>query len=727
MYFYNVVFDLGITQAFTYNSEVEVNLGNRVLVEFHNKEAVGFVWQEVLADSINYDINKIKPILLRFDQQLVPSIIDLVEFASQYYHYQLGQTLFTAIPSLLRKNQPITIEPSQSYQLAKPLELRAVKKLTPKIAQLYQLFVTNQVIDHDMVKQMVGVTCSRLLNKWLADGIITIVNRANSLPIKQTKTNSTLNLNSEQMVVVEEIVNQLHQHVVAILYGITGSGKTEVYLSIISAVLDKNLQVLVLVPEINLTPQLLSRFNKRFPSVALHVLTSDVTPQDRLAGYIEAQTGTKQIIIGTRLSVFTPFKNLGLIVVDEEHDLSFKQNDGLRYNARDLAVYRAKYHNIPIILGSATPSLETLYNYKLKKYILYKLTQRGVGGAVLPKIRLVDIRNQALEDGLSPEVVEAIAKRLANQELILVYINRRGYAPVVSCYDCGYVCKCKNCSMNLVLHTGLNRLKCHHCGFSVMVPSTCFKCGSNHIEALGRGTQKIEEKIGQLFPNAKIMRIDQDTTSKKAAWDALYRKIDNNQVDILVGTQMLTKGHDFHNLTLVVGIDLDNGLYSYDFRAMEYLFVQLMQVSGRAGRGLKAGEVLLQTRYPEHDLYTFLQQHDFSGFANYLLKQRKQFLLPPYVHYALFRASSSKLDYTMLFLNKVHKLLVAKPSNLVVVFNPVASVIKRLKNKERGQLLISANNRQQLHQFIEWALPQIEKIKHKKDLAWHIDIDPIEM
>jgi len=723
MYFYNVLLDIALAQNFTYKVDTQLTVGRRVLVEFNHKQLVGFIWHEVSASQIDYDINKIKPITFIFDEQLDASVIDLIKFASSYYHYHLGRTLFTAIPALLRKNTAIKIDSSQCYQLQQPLAAAKLKKLTPTVAAFYQLLVDKQVIEYGHVKQILGVACNRVLNKWLDTGIIKSVARVSAQSVP--KVEESVLLNAEQQAVVNAMSKDLAQHFVALLYGITGSGKTEVYLSIIDEVLQHGRQVLVLVPEINLTPQLLNRFSRRFPAIGLHVLTSDVSPQDRLAGYIQAHTGVKQIIIGTRLAVFTPFKNLGLIIVDEEHDLSFKQNDGLRYNARDLAVYRAKYHNIPIILGSATPSLESLYNYKLNKYKLYKLTQRGVSTALLPKVKLIDIRHQVLDDGLSQEVLSAIADRLHKQELILVYINRRGYAPIISCYDCGYVCKCKNCSMNLVFHAGLKRLKCHHCGFSCAVPSTCFQCGSGYLQALGRGTQKIEEKLGQLFPAARILRIDQDTTSSKSSWAEIYRKVNQHEVDILVGTQMLTKGHDFHNLTLVIGLDLDNALYSYDFRAVEYLFVQLLQVSGRAGRGSKPGEVLLQTRYPHHELYAFLQKHDFSGFANYVMKQRKQFSLPPYVYYAVIRVSSATIDYTMEFLAKIHQLLLKQPAT-VVVLNPVASVMQRLKNKERGQLLIYAPHRSQLHQFIDCVLPQIEKLKHKKDLSWSIDIDPTE-
>ncbi len=535
-------------------------------------------------------------------------------------------------------------------------------------------------------------------------------------------------LNDEQQNVVNQVNENLDKYYPSILFGVTGSGKTEVYLSLIENVINLDKQVLVLVPEINLTPQLLERFLGRFHDVGIHVITSHVTSRERLRGYLGATDGSIKIIIGTRLSVFTPFKNLGLIIVDEEHDHSFKQQESLRYHARDLAIYRASKNSIPIVLGSATPSLETLYNYKLEKYKLFKLSNRAVTGSILPDIRLIDLNIYKTNDGITDIALDEIAKRLVKKELSLVFINRRGYAPSITCYQCGYVFKCNNCSTNLVYHSNTRELKCHHCGLSCSTPKVCTSCHSQHLQALGQGTQKIEEVLAKKFVDAKIHRIDQDVLNSKSAWSELYTKIKAGEIDILVGTQILVKGHDFHNLTLVVGLNIDSSLYSYDFRASELLFTQLTQVSGRAGRGGKKGLVLLQTNYPKHELYQYLLKHDFSGFINYTMKDRRLLSLPPYTYYAMLRASGSQLSLVLEFLNTIWDRVSNTKNKNVLVSTPLPAIMQRLKNRERAQMLISSQNRTELHKFISNLMEIASLIKKPAhDISYQLDIDPFEM
>lgn len=723
-YLANIVLDLPLDREFTYSSEIELALGQRVLVEFINKQVVGFVWCCVTEEQLDFSIDKIKPILHIYPEIIPKDILQLIQFTAKYYHYPIGQTFFTAVPSLYRKPLEININEEKYIQLVDAQHEIFQKRMGVKQQELYLQLQLN-ILSITQIKEIIGLTYKKLIEKWLSLGVIEYC--LGNIKARSILITNKLPLNTEQLDVVNQISKNLNKFEPVVLYGITGSGKTEVYLELIERVILEGRQVLVLVPEINLTPQLLDRFKRRFNNIPMHILTSNVNDKERVRGYIESALQTKQIIIGTRMSVFTPFKNLGLIIVDEEHDNSFKQNEGLRYNARDLAVYRANYSQVPIILGSATPSLETLYNYKLKRYNLYKLSGRAVTGAVLPHIKLLDLNLLATNNGLTNEVITAIQNRLINKELSLIYINRRGYAPVISCYECGWVSSCKNCSSNMVYHNKDGRLKCHHCGLSCKLPSVCPKCGSKYIQAIGQGTQKVEEALIQIFPQARVLRIDQDTTNSKLAWDNLYTSVHNNEVDILIGTQMLTKGHDFHNLTLVVGLNLDSGLYSYDFRATEFLFTQLMQVSGRAGRGLKKGEVLLQTYYPRHELYQYLQKHDFSGFANFLLKERKSLYLPPYTFYVLIRVSSNSLDTTMMFLTQIHQLLIQNIDTSTTVFHPVASVMQRLKNKERGQILLSNAKRKELHIYLDKVVPLIEKLHHKVDVLWHIDIDPTDM
>ena len=663
MYIVNVALDVPLYTTFSYMSEAKLTLGQRVLVEFGNRKIIGFVWD---TETSNISPDKLKPILEFYPECLTKNTCDLIKFTANYYHYPLGATIFTAIPKALKQAKPYIYKP-----------------------------------------------------------------RKQSKSTKKSQTTKTIILNPEQQQVVEQVILKFGTFHPCILYGVTGSGKTEVYLELIARVINQGLQVLVLVPEINLTPQMLERFSAKFSGQTITVLTSHTTDKGRSDGYFMAQNGESQIVIGTRLSVFTPFKQLGLIIVDEEHDQSFKQNDTLRYHARDLAIWRANRAGVPIVLGSATPSLETLYNYKLERYYMYKLVSRGVDTAVLPQMELIDINTYPATHGLTDKSIKELSKNLANGELSLVFINRRGYSPIISCYDCGWIGRCKRCSTTLVYHSSNTSLKCHHCGYSTNLPKQCPKCNSQHMQALGEGTQKIEEHLGKLLPSARIYRTDQDTVSGKKAWDELYAKIHNHEIDILVGTQMLAKGHDFHNLTLVIGINIDNALYSYDFRASELLYTQLTQVSGRAGRGEKAGRVFLQTRYPEHELYTYLLKHDFSGFVNYLLQQRKALNLPPYSHYAIFRASGKKieqvLDYLSAVNNLMHKIVDEKHARDIIIYPPVPSIIQRLKNKERGQILIHAVNRNLIHQMFNDLIPLLQQMKPRYAIKWSIDIDPYDM
>lgn len=616
-------------------------------------------------DNPAVELSKLKPILQVFDEALNLETLDLIKFAAKYYVSPLGQTLFTAIPTNFKK----------------PLDLKLTNRKSKVKAEV-------------------------------------------KLPLKK------IALTAEQQQIIIAIKAKFNEYHPAILYGITGSGKTEVYLELIAETLLQKKQALVLVPEINLTPQLLARFKRRFKDAVIHTLTSSSTVLARVKGYLDAENGVADIIIGTRLSVFTPFKDLGIIIVDEEHDNSFKQNEGLRYHARDLAVYRARYNNIPIILGSATPSLETLYNYKLARYQVYKLTARAVDSSALPIIKIIDLNTNNENNGLSNPVINAINERLKKKEISLVFINRRGYAPSVSCYDCGFVIACKNCSTNMVLHKEKygNSLKCHHCGFTQTKINICPKCHSQHLYALGNGSQKIEEALAGNFPEANVCRIDQDTMSSKKDWVELYNKIHNNEIDILVGTQMLAKGHDFHNITLVVGLNVDSSLFSYDFRATEILFTQLTQVSGRAGRGEKSGEVFLQTKYPEHSVFQFLLRHDFIGFANHTLVERKLTNLPPYSYYAMLRASGADIDKTLDYLNNIIK-LANKSINIqgVIQYPGVPAVLQRLKNRERTQALIQSNDREKLHQYLRRLMEILEVNPPRFGIVWNLDIDPIEI
>jgi primosomal protein N' (replication factor Y) len=508
-----------------------------------------------------------------------------------------------------------------------------------------------------------------------------------------------------------------------LLQGVTGSGKTEVYLSLIADALERGGQALMLVPEINLTPQLLRRIAARFPNHPTVSLHSGVPGGERLRNWISAQAGTARIIVGTRLAVFTPIRKLALIIVDEEHDPSFKQQEGLRYSARDLAVFRAKLANCPVILGSATPALESYNKARLGSYRLARLTRRALDAA-LPTISIVDLTREPPRDGVSQPVFRALSARLNKGEQSLVFINRRGYAPVLWCANCGDAAACPRCSANLVLHTRAHHLRCHHCGHMEKIPQACGRCAGRELLPVGHGTQRIEQTLQNHFPKARILRIDRDSTRAKDAWDDMLNQIHSGDANILVGTQIIAKGHDFPKLTLVAALDADGALYASDFRASERLFAQLMQVAGRAGRAKAPGEVLIQTRFPRHPLFAALKVHDYSAFAEGLLDERKRAGFPPFVHQALLRAEAPQAKPVFAFLSSAASQARALKTT-VTIYDPVPAQTARIAGKERGQLLVQSASRPVLQAFLAEWMQQLRTARSSR-VRWALDVDPSE-
>jgi primosomal protein N' (replication factor Y) (superfamily II helicase) len=529
--------------------------------------------------------------------------------------------------------------------------------------------------------------------------------------------------NAAQAQAIERISAALDTFRPFLLYGITGSGKTEVYLRLIAEVVAGGRQALALVPEIGLTPQLEARFRQAFPGARIAVLHSALEDTARTQAWLDAARGEAQIVLGTRLAVLTPMPALGLVVVDEEHDPSFKQQEGLRYSGRDAAILRAKLAGCPVVLGSATPSLETWQNARSGRYELLELPERAVPGARLPTVRTVDLREESVEHGLAKTVIEAIRARLARGEQSLVFINRRGYAPVLACEACGWAAGCKRCSARLVLHSTDRRLRCHHCGAEEAIPRGCPTCGNVDLKPLGRGTQRIEETLTGIFPDARILRIDRDNARKRGELARTLEGIGRGEGDILVGTQLLAKGHDFPNLTLVCVLNADSALLSTDYRSAERLFATLAQVGGRAGRREQAGEVLIQTRFPGHPMYQALIQHDYAGFAASQLAERESAGFPPFVFEAALRAEATELATTMAFL-KAAAGLVPAPEG-VCIYDPVPHVITRRAGYERAQIVVQSPSRPALQEFLRaWsaALPA----STSNGLRWHLDVDPIE-
>ena len=530
-------------------------------------------------------------------------------------------------------------------------------------------------------------------------------------------------LSAEQAAAVERIAATHGSFQGFLLHGITGSGKTEVYLHLIARVLERGGQALVLVPEISLTPQLQRRFAQAFPRARIALLHSGLEDIARTSAWLDAARGSAGIVIGTRLALLAPMPKLALIVVDEEHDSSFKQQDGLRYSARDAAVYRARLAGCPVVLGSATPSLETWQNWRGGRYERLSLPQRAVPGSRLPLVRIVDLRHAAAEQGLAPSLLAGIAERLARREQSLIFINRRGYAPVLACEACGWTAGCKRCTARMVLHAADRRLRCHHCGAEAAVPRACPVCGNPDLKPLGRGTQRVEEALAARFPAARIARIDRDSVRRRSELERRLDGIQRGDFDILVGTQLLAKGHDFPALTLVGVLNADAGLVSTDYRAPERLFAVLMQVAGRAGRRSRPGEVLVQTRYPEHPLFAALAQHDYAAFADEQLEERRRAGFAPFVFEAALRAEARQLGTAMEFLARAAGL--AEAPREVRVFDPVPHLLTRRAGLERAQLVAQSASRRALQAWLA-ALAAALHSSPPRSVRWHIDVDPIE-
>jgi len=508
-----------------------------------------------------------------------------------------------------------------------------------------------------------------------------------------------------------------------LLHGVTGSGKTEVYLQAIAAVLARGGQALMLVPEIALTPQLETRVCARFPGAHIVSAHSGVADAARARAFLAAHEGRADIVLGTRLSVFMPLPRLALIVVDEEHDASFKQQEGLRYSARDVAIFRAKQAAIPIVLGSATPSLESYHHAISGRYRKLDLPLRAVA-AEMPRVVTIDTRKQKLQDGLSLELVSAVSEHLRRGEQSLLFLNRRGYAPVLACPACGWISHCRRCAANLVVHLADRRLRCHHCGLEAALPHHCPDCGNLDVQPFGRGTQRLEERLAVLFPQARILRIDRDSADSPNKWQALLAQIHEGAVDILVGTQMLAKGHDFPQLTLVGVVGADAALFAADFRAPERLFAQLMQVGGRSGRHQLPGEVLIQTEYPDHPLYRALAGHDYAAFADTQLAEREAAGFPPFSFQAMLRADAPELKQALAFLGAA--VSTAPTFREVTLFDPVPMRLARLKNRERAQLLVESRSRPALQAFLTEWMARLGELKSPRQLRWHLDVDPLE-
>ncbi len=725
-----VGFDVPLDRLFDYRCDDarESDIGARVLAPFGKRSMVGVILE--ITDTSSVAIARLKPItkMLREAPGFSPDDIQLIRFAADYYQHPLGAVVMSALPVGLRRARKTPVKSLTHYGLTALGATRTVDSLPARAAtqrRLLALFLAHRSLD-DAAVRACAPTAKIALRQLIESGYVATCEGALTHAPDATTPNAPEiigpPLTPDQAAAVTALLADLSAFKAHLLLGVTGSGKTEVYLRTIDAVLKKGRQALLLVPEISLTPQLEATVRGRFPDTKIVSLHSGLNDTERLNHWIAAQSGAARIVLGTRLAVFAPLPELGLIVVDEEHDASFKQNEGFRYSARDLAVVRARQRGVPIVLGSATPALETYHNAVGKRYALVRLPTRV--NNTPPRIVCINTRDVRLDNGFAPPLLTALRERLARREQSLVFINRRGYSPVLMCHDCGWLSGCHRCSAKLVLHAHDRRLHCHHCGYQSKVPMACPDCGNADLSPLGQGTQRIEATLAERFPQARILRIDRDSTRARGAWSGMRDRIEAREVDILVGTQILAKGHDFANLSLVCVVNADNLLYSTDFRAPERLYALLTQVAGRAGRGVTQGDVLIQTEFPTHPLYAALRDQDTARFADDLLKERRSAGFPPFQYQALLRAEAPQLDTAIQWLTRAAE-RAREIDDAVMVYDPVPAGMMRLAGRERAQLLVQSSSRNRLQRFLAaWR----DALSEKKASAarWSIDVDPLE-
>jgi len=721
--FLDVAVPTPLRQSFQYrsiNDDSALKPGCRVRVPFGKQRLngilLGFSHQPATDES------KIRSILEIIDDQPIISgvLFKLCIWASSYYHHPIGEVFSTAIPALLRKGHP-----SKAANLCLTLTKAGQKtpcgslNRAPRQKELLQRL--QQKITLGKEELIAAGIKTPAINALTGKGLAEWQEQARKPVEFKTVIRDYQNItpNQEQ----QSAISSISSPRTYLLHGITGSGKTEVYLRKIEDVLEKGKQVLVLVPEIGLTPQTLRRFTDRF-AVTVEVIHSGLTDLERLSAWRNAADGSAQVVIGTRSAVFTPMLNPGLLVVDEEHDSSFKQQDGFRYSARDIAVMRGQLEKIPVILGSATPSLESLYNCKLDKYKLITLPER-TGGAKNETYQLINLRHKELNNGFSDELLTAIRTELDSGNQALIFINRRGFAPVLYCSDCQWIATCHHCDARMTYHLAERKLMCHHCGTITPLTTTCAQCQSQQLVPLGLGTQRVEETLSSIFPGYPVHRIDRDSTRRKGSLQKFLTELGTAQPMLLVGTQILAKGHHFPDVTLVAILDIDTGFYSADYRSLEKTGQLILQVGGRSGRESKAGKVIIQTQFSDQPILRQLIKEGYTSFASTILGDRQANQLPPFCFHCLIRAESPQKKIAMDFLEDIAR--GSGPGNSVELLGPVAPTMEKRKGKYRAQLLFSSQSRNMLHKAVAVKILVAEKSKLSKRVRWSIDVDPIDL
>jgi len=641
-------------------------IGARILVPFRNQKKVGIIIEIRHETDLPLEKLKTADAILDTKALLPKELFLLIQWASRYYQSSLGEVFETALPSRLRKETPTKSRTKKEVKEKLALENNSLKPLHP-----------------------------------------------------------ALDLNAAQQQALDSINLSLGTFKTFLLDGVTGSGKTEVYIRVIERVLQAEKQALILVPEIGLTPQLLTRLQERF-SVPIASLNSSLTEKRRYEAWEAARTGAAPIVIGTRSAAFVPLKSPGVFIIDEEHDASFKQQEGFRYHARDLIILRASLEQCPVILGTATPSLETLHNIHLGRFQNLKLPTRA-GKGTIPNLQILDVRHKKLEEGLSTQLIAKMREHIEDKGQILLFLNRRGFAPVLMCLDCNWVASCKNCDAKMTLHYQAQKLQCHHCETTIPMIHQCPSCQSKNLKPVGIGTERLETALQNHFPNQSISRIDRDTTRKKGTLQTKIDSIHSGETEILIGTQMIAKGHHFPNVTLVAILDIDHALFSTDFRSTERMGQLITQVAGRTGRGSRLGQVILQTCHPEHPLLKKLLEEGYHPFANSLLNERRMINLPPYSHQALIRAESNKPNRALNFLNHIKRETLHQQNAVLKILGPSSAPMERRLGFHRAQLIFQSDQRSTLQKLLKDLLLNFETHPSANGVRWSIDVDPIDM
>ena len=698
--------------------------GIRLRVPFgKTREKTGLLVE--IADKPEIETHRLKYAIAVLDDKPVinKELFRVFEWAINYYHHPAGEVMIGCLPKLLVMGVPATGKEQIYWRLSHTNPEVPVPEFAhaPRQKSIYRLIESNpEGISQQVIQNTFSnwrIPLETLKKKGLVESFI------KSIPDAATKPDpgNIIRLNNQQENAVKTIKEAINTYQTFLLNGITGSGKTEVYIHCILEVLEQGKQALVLVPEIGLTPQFTERFKHRLDTDTA-VLHSSLTDRERLNAWLDSRDGRAGIIIGTRSAIWTPFKQLGIIIVDEEHDISYKQQDGFRYSARDLALIRAQQENIPVVLGTATPSLESVYNVIHNRYREIKLSQR-TSNIPPPAIKVLDIRGSRMDGAISVSLLAKIREHVDKKQQVLLFLNRRGYAPVIMCHDCGWICKCHRCDIQMTYHKHIDRLCCHHCQHSEKPVHACAGCGSQKVIEIGHGTQRLSETLEKNFPAAKVLRIDRDSTRRKGSMQSMFDDIKKGMADIIIGTQMLAKGHHFPDLTLVGIIDADRGLYSADFRAGERLAQVIMQVSGRAGRAVTPGEVILQTHFPEHPLLKAMISHDYSRIIKIIMHEREQALLPPFSYQVLLRSEANQQKLAGQFLTDANAHLPATNTN-IEVFGPYPAPIAKRAGRYRMQLLLQAKKRNHLRILLDEWIATLDKLPVANRVRWSVDVDP---